>query len=144
MKKALLFFIILAASPAWTATYYVSTTGSDAHSCSITDSAGTNKLTVNAGLGCLSGGDTLIIHSGTYAEAINTTSGTNIPSGTSWTAATTIKAATGSGGSGFTAGYENVILRQPTAAGTSIFIGTTTQHQYIIFEGLDIDNTNGN
>src|SRR5437588_12248506 len=53
------------------ATYYVSKTGSDAHGCSTTDSAATNTLTISAGARCLSPGDTLVVHAGTYTEGLN-------------------------------------------------------------------------
>jgi hypothetical protein len=46
----------------------VATTGSDSNSCGSAQSSSTPKLTINAGAGCLSGGDTLIVKSGTYAE----------------------------------------------------------------------------
>src|SRR5262249_7216131 len=61
------------------ATYYVAKTGSNNNTCQQAQTISTAKLTIAAGLNCLSGGDTLIIKAGTYAEAINTGA---IPSGT--------------------------------------------------------------
>src|SRR5438552_11161320 len=69
VRLFLLLFIICVGN-SWSleaATYYVSTTGNDAHACSTTDSAGTNKATPAGAMSCLSAGDTLRIHSGTYA-----------------------------------------------------------------------------
>ncbi len=67
MKKLFLFLFLMMTSPAWAATYYVSTTGLDAHACSTTDSAATNKLTISGGIDCLTNpGDILYVHSGTY------------------------------------------------------------------------------
>ena len=61
--------------------YYVAKTGSDSNSCAQAQSQSTPKLTIQAGIGCLSAGDTLFVRAGTYAELINTTKFT-IPSGT--------------------------------------------------------------
>jgi len=94
MKKLILFFLLFCL-PVKAATYYVSKTGNNNNACSTTDSAGTNKLTITAGVGCLSSGDTLIIHgvpSGTYTEQVIVPAS---KSGTSWATATTIKAALG-------------------------------------------------
>lgn len=77
------------------ATYYVSKTGSDSHACSQTDGAATNKLTVAGvagGISCLSSGDTLVIHTGTYTEAI---AAGKIPSGGGEGSRTFVKGATG-------------------------------------------------
>jgi hypothetical protein len=53
------------------ATYYVSKSGSNNNSCAQATSVSTPKLTINAGIGCLSGGgDTLLIRKGTYDETI--------------------------------------------------------------------------
>ncbi len=72
---------ILLSSSAFAATYYVATTGSDANSCSAAQNAATAKRSINAGAGCLSAGDTLIVKAGTYSEILNNV----IPSGTAST-----------------------------------------------------------
>jgi len=148
--KRLFWLLFLIASPGVAANTYYVRPGGTAVGCNVgVDTNAGARSTVNGpsgGIGCLASGDTLIIHGGTYPEAINTLNAP-IPSGTSWATATTIKAATcaGSGcGSGFTAGYENVVMKQPSSPGNSVWIDNTTanQYQYIIFEGIDFDNTN--
>lgn len=73
MRK--LIFFLFFCLPAQAANYYVSTTGSDSHGCSTTDSAATNKLTILGGYGCLANGDTLLVHAGTYSPFILSTGG---------------------------------------------------------------------
>ncbi|QQR78694.1 MAG: hypothetical protein IPJ68_00180 [Candidatus Moraniibacteriota bacterium] len=62
------------------ATYYVGKSGSNSNTCGTATSstAANRKLTVSAGLGCLSAGDTLTIGDGTYSETLQ-----SIPNGTS-------------------------------------------------------------
>src|SRR5262245_32529483 len=131
MIVAVLFVYISGAQVVLGATYYTAKTGSDNNSCIAAQSEATPKLTVNSGLSCLSSGDTLVIHAGSYGEQINTFSGSNLPNGSSWSTATTVKAATG----------ETVWLIPPGGS-TSIFIGSG--RQYIIFDGLRLDNINTN
>lgn len=50
------------------ATYYVATTGSDANTCVQAQTTNRPKQTIQAGVTCLSGGDTLIIKAGTYID----------------------------------------------------------------------------
>src|SRR5262245_12116041 len=78
MRKSLLviFFTIFPVL-AHGATYYVAKTGSNSNSCANARSQSTPKLTINAGAGCLNAGDTLIVKSGVYNEALNDV----IPSG---------------------------------------------------------------
>src|SRR5712691_4046826 len=78
MKKLLLvIFFTIVLVLAHGATYYVAKTGSDSNSCANAQSQSTPKLTINAGAGCLSAGDTLIVKTGTYDEVLNRV----IPSG---------------------------------------------------------------
>ena len=63
-------------------TYYVAKTGSDSYSCAQAKSASTAKLTIVAGIGCLSGGETLKIKPGTYQEQIYPNVTANVPAGT--------------------------------------------------------------
>ena len=55
---------VTGAAPAAAATYHVIKTGSDSNSCS----SDAPCLTIAHGLSMLSAGDTLVIHTGTYAE----------------------------------------------------------------------------
>lgn len=84
---------LLLCLPAQAISVFVSKTGADAHACSTTDSAATNKLTIASAVGCLAAGNTLTVHTGTYAEPLLTSSST-VPSGTAGLP-TIIKAATG-------------------------------------------------
>jgi parallel beta-helix repeat protein len=76
MKTFLLvMFLTLLPVLAYGTTYYVATTGSDSNSCAQAQSQATPKLTINAGLGCLVAGDTLIVKSGVYPEAFGVNTG---------------------------------------------------------------------
>jgi hypothetical protein len=114
------------------ATYWVAKTGSDSNSCSQAQSQSTPRLTINEGLKCLAGGDTLYILPGTYNEKIESRAGTpSVPSGRSWTNMTTISAAPGS--------ELKVILRPDSADHVVYLLGT---HRYINFNGLVLDGSN--
>lgn len=101
---ALLFCLIAASANA--ATYYVRQGGSDSHSCAqatIDDDAHAKasiQTSSASGTTCLNSGDTLVVHAGTYHEAIVSyvfpgTDGHGLPSGSSWANPTMIKAAPG-------------------------------------------------
>src|SRR3989338_6169432 len=90
-----LFAILGFAKAASAATYYVAKTGSNSNTCAQAQTASTAKLTITAGLACLSGGDTLKIRSGVYDERINADLGINIPSGLSTSQRTVITADAG-------------------------------------------------
>lgn len=66
IRSAFLISILVQAVAAHAATYYVATTGSDAHTCDQAKAQNAPRLTIPAGVKCLSGGDTLIIKAGTY------------------------------------------------------------------------------
>src|SRR5262249_31770366 len=51
-------------------TYHVAKTGSDNYGCARAQNPENAKFTVMAGVACLSGGDTLEIHEGTYVEDV--------------------------------------------------------------------------
>lgn len=75
MKKFLILFMFILASPAWGATYYIATTGSDSNNCT---AVGTPCSTFVGALAKMSGGDTLLVSAGTYDMYL-----LNPPSGTS-------------------------------------------------------------
>ena len=123
--------ILLALTPllAHGATYYVATTGSDGNSCAQARSASTPKLTIKAGLACLSSGDSLVIAAGTYLEGIDTNA---IPSGTGESSRTIVRAAA----------PREVVLK-PNAPGNSIGDVVTIQNRsYITLDGLILDGSN--
>jgi Right handed beta helix region len=107
------------------ATYYVATTGNDAN-------PGTEAQpfrNINRGVQGLQPGDTLVVHSGTYAEYIDTST-TAINGGSSWSNATTIKAAPG----------ETVTIR-PSSGGWVVYLQGGNA-KYIVFDGLIFDAVN--
>src|SRR5215471_19991464 len=57
---------------AFATTYYVAVSGgSDGNGCASARSVSTPKATINAGIRCMSGGDTLYIRSGNYNEELS-------------------------------------------------------------------------
>jgi hypothetical protein len=126
MKKLLLvLFFTMFPALAHGATYYVAKTGSDSNSCGSAQSQSTPKLTINAGISCLNGGDTLIIKAGTYFEKIN--NGT-IPSGPSPGTPTTIKSE-----------VPRRAVLQPNGGENIVVIGLDTTQSNILFDGVVLD-----
>jgi hypothetical protein len=113
--------------------YYVAKIGSDSNSCTQAQSQSTPKLTINAGIQCLSSGDTLSIKGGTYAERISTAvTSLHHLSGTSYQNATVIQAYAS----------DQVILRPTCCTGLAIGSGGPGLiTQYMIFRNLIIDGT---
>src|SRR5262249_49098476 len=111
------------------ATYYVSKTGLDTHACSTTDSAGTNKQTINAGIACLSSGDTLYVHTGTYNEAINF----GTVGGSSWSSPTTVAAFSG-----------ETVTVQPNSGSSPVVYFHNAVTKYVILQGFILDGVNTN
>jgi len=111
----------LSANISEAATYYVATDGNNAN-------PGTESrpfLTLTKGVSVLQAGDTLSIRAGTYAS-VNANS---IPSGTSWSNATTLAAYPG----------EQVVLTPPSDSHVLHFFSGTS---YVILDGLILDGTN--
>jgi Right handed beta helix region len=106
-------------------TYYVAKTGRDSISCRQARSIDMPKLSIGSGLGCLTGGDTLVIGSGVYSEFINTG---QIPNGLSWMGPTTVKAKTAG----------SVVLL-PLGGGAGGDVLWISGQSYIILDGLVID-----
>jgi hypothetical protein len=66
-----LLFILIGTITAEAATYYVATTGNDAHVCTTAQTITTPKRTIASGVSCLKPGDKLYIRAGTYTERID-------------------------------------------------------------------------
>lgn len=65
-QLTLALFFVLHAVPSWAVEYFVATTGSDSNSCTAARNGNSPKLTIPAGISCLSSGDTLTVKAGTY------------------------------------------------------------------------------
>ena len=118
--------------PTGTPTYHVAQNGgSDSNSCSAAQNVNSAKATIGAGVSCLSGGNTLIIHAGTYAEFVNGT----IPSGSS--GSPTIVKGNGNPAQGT---GERAVIKPPGVGGyTSVM--KITGHD-IVIDGLVLDGSN--
>lgn len=124
--------LLLWASAAHAATYYVSTTGQQSPevSCATAQNINTPKRTISSAAGCLAPGDTLLVRGGTYAEALEW----HIDSfggGTDWGSGK-VRIAAYPG----TQPYEVVWMR-PTSG--SRVIDLAGGHQYIEFDGINLD-----
>src|SRR4030095_14304822 len=119
-----------AVTPALATTRYVSTTGTNAGTCT---TSGSPCLTIAYGISQMAGGDTLLLcagacdgsGSGTFVEQVDNT----LPSGTSWPTATTLASFSG-----------ETITLNPTSGDPIIRIaGLNTK--YIIISGLILDGS---
>lgn len=132
MKRFFLTLLfLLAAAQAWSATYWVSKSGSNANACinSATPLTTTAKLTINAGIDCLTGGDKLEIRTGTFDESILFNS---IPAGTS-------------GAPTIISGYlsENPFVQPTTdASGVNIVVLTDQPQPYVTFQNFTVNAIN--
>lgn len=61
--------LLVPATHATAATYYVSPSGNDGRTCTEAQSQTVPRRTIEAGIDCLSAGDTLVIRNGTYHES---------------------------------------------------------------------------
>jgi hypothetical protein len=124
---------LLLTATAEAATYYVATTGSDGNTCAIAATAAIDstraKRTVNAGVNCLAGGDTLIIRPGTYPERI----GNTIPSGTSWSNPTTVRGEPS---------RQAILMPGPYPGNLRSVINLINGVHHIVIDGLVLDAEN--
>lgn len=125
------------------ATYHVAPDGDNTRSCEAAQSPQTPRLTLNAGLACLAGGDILELASGTYPELL-VTSAPNLPPGLvpipngTGAACTTLRAAPGA----------TVWLKPPTSfPGGGGVLTLFDAADNLCFQGLNVDaqqiHTNG-
>lgn len=134
MRGPLALLLVLLASPVWAADVYVSNSGSDANSCETAESAtpANAKLTIsNALANCITAGEALIIHGGTYTGSANRIDSQSytVPEGTSYDNAVTVRAKAG----------ETVIIRPPY---NQPGIRLNGAYSYLIFQDLTIDMVN--
>lgn len=120
----------VAVSPAHAAVYFVSPQGSDANSCEASQSRAEweQRRSIAVGLACLSPGDTLYIHGGTYTGWNNVIDSQSfvVPSGLPWSPVT-IAAYPG----------ESVTIMPPyNVSGIRLSTGAP---QYLVFQDLAID-----
>jgi parallel beta helix pectate lyase-like protein len=115
---------VVSGGVAQAATYYVSKAGSDNYSCAAAQSVSTPRLTINAGIGCLSAGDTLLIRAGSYDEVIKD----NAVSGTSWTNKVRIAAYPG----------ETVWLA-PSGGDSAVYLNSS--QAYVEFDGINMQGS---
>ena len=127
-----LLLLCLGGLSAQAATIYVRPQGNDATPCAQAQNAQTPRRTLNAGIACLSGGDTLIVSGGTYDEVIGTIgmgAPAGIPAGLSQQQPTVIQAAPG----------ERVVLTPVTTTRRGDGAIIEIQADYIIIDGINID-----
>jgi Right handed beta helix region len=110
--------------PAWAVTRYVSPRGNDMNACATSQAPGASaKRTIDAGVACMAGGDTLIIEAGTYAETLGLTRA--IPNGSAG-APTTIRA-------------EGTVTLQPNNPNIDVVLLIRPSQHDITLEGLAFD-----
>jgi hypothetical protein len=131
-----LLLLCLGGIAAQAATIYVKPQGNDATPCAQARQAQTPRRTINAGIACLSGGDTLIVGGGTYDEAIYDWQGAYaggttsiLPSGISESSPTTIMAAPG----------ETVWLRPSMAHPGGAAQIEIDNSRYIVMDGINVN-----
>jgi hypothetical protein len=126
-KLLLVLFLTLFPVLAHGATYYVAKTGSNRNSCKQAKNPATAKQTINAGISCLKGGDTLIVRPGTYSEGIK---GEDIPSGSSGTP-TVVKSEVKGGA-----------ILKPDMSVRGISLGHGVNQHWVVVDGFVVDGSN--
>lgn len=144
LKLVIILVTFAIGAPGWAATYYVAQTGDDSNTCDQAQDSSTPKQTIGAGKGCLAPSDTLIVKAGTYNETITSYTspgidGYGIPSGSSWSNPTTIKAEVAGTVTLNGSQDDTVISVAPVQDGCPFSLCFT---QYVVFDGLVIDGSN--
>jgi parallel beta-helix repeat protein len=119
--------------PAWGATYYVSTSGSDGNACTDGNISAPKRNIAGSsgGISCLFPGDTLFIRGGTYNEQIR-------PPGGAW-----MRSGTGEGSRVTIAAYQQeVVVLQPFSGNAVLSLEQTGNFSWMTFERLVFDGIN--
>ncbi len=111
--------------------FFMSTTGSDANSCTAAQNPATPKATFASAIPCVTAGNRLYVRGGTYKQSINSNY-IAIASGTSWTNAVTI------------AGYPGETVELNPDVVEIINIPGPSTRQFISIERLVLNGTNSN
>jgi hypothetical protein len=127
----------------------VSKNGNNSNTCTQAQNVNTPKITVAAGIACMTGGDTLLIRAGTYNERF-----TSIASGSSWSNKVRVanyngetvwlEPATGEGAVRLNSGQQYVEfdgINMRTHAGNSVFSVSGTAH-HIRYQNATVENNN--
>jgi len=120
---------VLLSSPAWAATYHVNKAGNNTpNNCTTAQSATPSQglVTITAGMACLSAGDTLVIHVGTYTEQL-----LNPPSGISSVSRTTVRSA-----------GDGAVIINGTGTGNHLYVLDIENKQFITIDGFVFRGTN--
>jgi hypothetical protein len=109
-------------------TFYVSTSGNDAVSCTTAQNIATPKRTINGGMACMAPGDTLYIRSGTYTEKIT------------WSLECRAEAPCTM--AGYPGDARPVIQPKGSYDGILVYKPNTNSSSYVLIKNLDIDALN--
>lgn len=123
---AVFFGIFMGVSSVQSAIYHVAMEGEDFLSCQKGTNPHTPRRSIEGSLRCLSAGDTLYVHSGTYAEGILSWE-TPFDNGESWDRPITVATYPG----------DTVIITPP--AGTAFFWIKENSDKYLIIDGFIVD-----
>jgi Right handed beta helix region len=124
---------LLWVAPAWSATYFVATNGSDGNPCTDNNinAPKRNIAGSSGGISCLFPGDTLFIRGGTYNEQIR-------PPGGSW-----MRSGTGENSRITIAGYQQeTVILQPFSGNAVLSLEQTGNFSWMTFERLVFDGNN--
>jgi len=111
--------------------FYMSTTGSDANSCTAAQNPSTPKATFASAIPCVTAGNRLYVRAGTYGQSINSNN-IAIASGTSWANAVTI------------AGYPGEKVELNPDVAEIINIPGPSTRAFISIENMVLNGSNSN
>lgn len=126
MRVLIAICVLMWASAAHAATYYVATNGDNSRSCATAQNINFPKQTLNNAVGCLTPGDTLLVRAGTYTEAFLNGA---VPAGNS---SNHVRIAAYPGSTP----YETVWMKPSSGTRVMDFAGS---QQYIDIDAINID-----